>query len=149
MLNHITIMGRLCANPETRYTASNVPVTSFSIACDRDFSGKDGDRLTDFFDCVAWRGCGEFIGRNFKRGSMIALSGRLQTREWQDKDGNKRKSTEVLVENAYFGDSKRKGDSERKDDGERGEYRGVDVSGADFEQPDFSDLEDADGELPF
>lgn len=143
MLNHITIMGRLCANPETRYTPSEVPVTSFSIACDRDFNGRDGEKQTDFFDVVAWRGVGEFIARNFKKGSMIALSGRLQTRDWMDKEGNKRKFTEIVVENAYFGEAKRRDDSGEK--AERYDYRGVSVSGADF-----GDLEDADGgELPF
>lgn len=139
MLNHITIMGRLCANPETRYTTSEVPVTSFSIACDRDFNGRDGEKQTDFIDCVAWRGVGEFIARNFKKGSMIAISGRLQTREWMDKEGNKRKTTEIVVENAYFGEAKRRDDSGEK--AERSEYRGVSVSGADFE--------DADGDLPW
>lgn len=142
MLNSVQIMGRITRDPETRYTPSEVPVTSFSIACDRDFNGRDGEKQTDFFDVVAWRGVGEFIARNFKKGSMIALSGRLQTREWTDRDGNKRKTTEIVVENAYFGEAKRRDDSGEKAD--RGDYRGVNVSGADF-----GGLKDADGELPF
>lgn len=139
MLNSVQIMGRMTRDPETRYTPSEVPVTSFSIACDRDFSGRDGEKQTDFFDVVAWRGVGEFIARNFKKGSMIAISGRLQTRDWIDRDGNKRKATEIVVENAYFGEAKRRDDSGEK--AERNDYRGVSVSGADFE--------DADGDLPW
>lgn len=110
MLNHITIMGRLTRDPECRRTGSGTPVTSFTIACDRDFSGKDGgQKETDFIDCVAWRNTAEFIHSYFSKGRMAVVSGRLQIRTWKDKDGNNRKTAEVVVENCYFGDSKPEG----------------------------------------
>jgi single-strand DNA-binding protein len=104
MLNQITIMGRLTREPELRRTGSGVAVASFTIACDRDF-GKD-DKETDFIECVAWRQTGEFVSKYFKKGSMAVVSGRLQIRSWTDKDGNKRKTAEVVADNVYFGDSK-------------------------------------------
>lgn len=107
MLNHITIMGRLTRDPELRYTNSKIPVASFTLACDRDFSGKDGgDKITDFVDCVAWRGTAEFVSKYFRKGSMAVVSGRLQFRDWTDRDGNKRRNAEVLAEQVYFGESK-------------------------------------------
>ena len=126
MLNTITIMGRLTRDPELRYTQSNTPVASFTLAVDRDF----GEKQTDFIDCVAWRGTGEFVDRYFSKGSMAIVSGRLQIREWTDNNGSKRRSAEVVAEHVYFGESKRREAS-------------VDISAADFE-----DLDD-DGELPF
>ena len=108
MLNHITIMGRLTREPEFRRTGSGIAVASFTVAVDRDFGGKDGgERETDFIDCVAWRQTGEFVSKYFKKGSMIAVSGRLQIRNWNDKDGNKRKSAEVVADNCYFAEPKR------------------------------------------
>lgn len=108
MLNHITIMGRLTRDPELRRTGSGVAVASFTVAVDRDFSGKDGgENETDFIDCVAWRGTGEFVSKYFNKGSMAVVSGRLQIRAWTDKDGNKRRTAEVVADNVYFGDSKR------------------------------------------
>ena len=108
MLNQITIMGRLTRDPELRYTQSQIPVASFSVAVDRDYSPKDGgERQTDFIDCVAWRSTGEFVNKYFQKGSMIIVSGRLQIRPWQDKDGNKRRSAEVVADNVYFGESRR------------------------------------------
>lgn len=107
MLNHIVIMGRLVADPELRTTTSNIKVASLRIACDRDSYGKDKERVADFIDCVAWRGTGEFICRNFHKGDMIVVSGRLQIRPWEDKNGNKRYSTEIIVGDVYFGGSKR------------------------------------------
>ncbi len=108
MLNHITIMGRLTRDPELRRTGSGVAVTSFTVACDRDYSAKDAEkRETDFIDCVAWRQTGEFVSKYFAKGNMIVVSGRLQIREWTDKEGNKRRTAEILVDNAYFGESKR------------------------------------------
>lgn len=131
MLNTITIMGRLTRDPELRYTQSNTPVASFTLAVDRDFSGRDGgDKQTDFIDCVAWRGTGEFVDRYFSKGSMAIVSGRLQIRSWTDDNGNKRRNAEVVGEHVYFGESKRREAS-------------ADISAADFE-----DLDD-DGELPF
>ena len=112
MLNHITIMGRLTRDPELRRTGSGVAVTSFTLAVDRDFSPRDGgERETDFIDCVAWRQTGEFVSKYFAKGRMAVVSGRLQIRSWNDKDGNKRRTAEVVADNCYFGDSKRDGDS--------------------------------------
>ncbi len=112
MLNHITIMGRLVRDPELRRTGSGVAVASFSVAVDRDFGGRDGgERETDFIDCVAWRQTGEFVSKYFTKGRMIVVSGRLQIRNWTDKEGNKRRTAEVVADNCYFGDSKRDGDS--------------------------------------
>ena len=110
MLNHIVLMGRLTRDPELRYTGSNIPVASFTVAVDRDF-GKGEERATDFINVVAWRQTGEFVSKYFTKGSMIVVSGRLQMRDWTDRDGNKRTTAEVIVDNAYFGDSKRDGDS--------------------------------------
>lgn len=108
MLNHIVIMGRLTRDPELRRTGSGIAVTSFSLAVDRDFAPKDGgERETDFIDCVAWRQTGEFVSKYFTKGRMAVVSGRLQIRNWTDKDGNKRRSAEVIADNVYFGDSKR------------------------------------------
>ena len=108
MLNHITIMGRLTRDPELRRTNSGTPVASFTVAVDRDFSGKDGgEKETDFIDCVAWRGTAEFVDKYFKKGRMIVVSGRLQIRGWTDKEGNKRRSAEIVADNVYFGDSKK------------------------------------------
>ena len=107
MLNHITLLGRLTRDPELRRTQSGTAVASFTIAVDRDFAPKDGgERETDFIDCVAWRSTGEFVSKYFQKGSVIAVSGRLQIRNWTDKDGNKRRTAEVNVENAYFAGSK-------------------------------------------
>lgn len=112
MLNHIVIMGRLTRDPELRRTGTGVAVASFRVAVDRDFVSKDGgERKADFIDCVAWRQTGEFISKYFTKGRMIIVDGRLEMRDWTDKDGNKRTSAEIVVANAYFGDSKRDGDS--------------------------------------
>ena len=112
MLNHITIMGRLVRDPELRRTGSGIAVASFTVAVDRDFGGRDGgEKETDFIDCVAWRQTGEFVSKYFTKGRMIVVSGRLQIRSWTDKDGNKRRTAEVVADNVYFGDSKRDNDS--------------------------------------
>lgn len=133
MLNHITIMGRLTRDPELRYTQSQTSVASFTLAVDRDFANRDGgERQTDFIDVVAWRGTGGFVSKYLTKGSMAVVSGRLQIRDWTDRDGNKRRSAEVVADNVYFGESK------RREDG--GSYGG----GASA----FSELED-DGDLPF
>ena len=111
MLNHITIMGRLTRDPELRRTGSGIAVASFTVAVDRDFGGRDGgEKETDFIDCVAWRQTGEFVSKYFTKGRMIVVSGRLQIRSWTDKDGNKRRTAEVVADNCYFGDSKRDSD---------------------------------------
>lgn len=111
MLNHITIMGRLTKDPELRRTQSGTAVTSFTIACDRDFGEK---KETDFIDCTAWRQTGEFVSKYFSKGRMIVLSGRLQIRKWTDMDGNKRSAAEIVAENVYFGDSQK--DAKKNDD---------------------------------
>ena len=106
MLNHITLMGRMVRDPELRSTQSGTPVCSFTLACDRDFKTKDsGEKETDFIDCVAWRSTAEFVSKYFTKGRMMAVTGRLQIRDWVDKEKNKRRSAEILVDNAYFGDS--------------------------------------------
>ena len=108
MLNHIVIMGRLTRDPELRRTGSGIAVASFTVAVDRDFGGRDGgEKETDFIDCVAWRQTGEFVSKYFTKGRMIVVSGRLQIRSWTDKDGNKRRTAEVVADNCYFGESKR------------------------------------------
>lgn len=107
MLNKITIMGRLTANPELRRTGTGVAVASFTIACDRDFSDKQsGEKETDFIECVAWKNTAEFVSKYFSKGRMAVVSGRLQIRPWTDKDGNKRRTAEIVADSVYFGDSK-------------------------------------------
>lgn len=109
MLNHITIMGRLVREPELRRTGSGIAVASFTVAVDRDFGGKDGgEKETDFIDCVAWRQNGEFVQKHFGKGDMIVVAGRLQIRQWEDREGNKRRTAEVVAESCYFGGSRKK-----------------------------------------
>ena len=108
MLNQIIIMGRLTRDPELRRTGSGIAVAAFTLAVDRDFGSRDGgEKETDFIDCVAWRQTGEFVSRYFSKGRMAVVQGRLQNRVWTDKDGNKRRSSEVIAENVCFGDSKK------------------------------------------
>ena len=108
MLNHITIQGRLTRDPELRRTGSGVAVASFTVAVDRDFTSKEsGEKETDFIDCVAWRQTGEFVSKYFEKGSMVVVSGRLQIRGWTDKDGNKRRTAEIVADNVYFGEAKK------------------------------------------
>ena len=115
MLNHITLMGRLTSDPELRYTQTGTPVASFTLAVDRDFSSRDGgDRQTDFIDIVAWRGTAEFAAKWFTKGMQVAVSGKIQTRTWEDKAGQKRKNVEVVADEVFFADSKR-GDAPARD----------------------------------
>ena len=153
MLNHIVIMGRLTRDPELRTTQSGVSLTSFTVAVDRDFGGRDGgERQTDFIDCVAWRSTGEFVSKYFHKGSMIVVSGRLQSRKWQDRDGNNRTSWEINADNVYFGESRRDGDSGR-DSYSGGTYSNSYDSGRSSAPAPasntFVELDDGDGELPF
>lgn len=104
MLNIITVMGRLCADPELRRTQSGKAVTSFTIACERDF--KTDDKKVDYLDCVCWNSTAEFVSKYFGKGRMIAVSGKLQMRDWTDKEGNKRRNAEIIADNVYFADSK-------------------------------------------
>ena len=157
MLNHITIMGRLTRDPELRRTGSGVAVASFTVAVDRDFGGRDGgEKETDFIDCVAWRQTGEFVSKYFTKGRMIVVSGRLQIRSWTDKDGNKRRTAEVVADNCYFGDSKRDGDSGSAFGGNNfanaySAPAGFGGYSAPAGNPasDFAMLEDDDAQLPF
>ncbi|MDD7260785.1 MAG: single-stranded DNA-binding protein [Eubacteriales bacterium] len=167
MLNHITIMGRLVRDPELRRTGSGIAVTSFTVAVDRDFGGRDGgEKETDFIDCVAWRQTGEFVSKYFTKGSMIVVSGRLQIRNWNDKDGNKRRSAEVVADNVYFGESKRSSDAGSAYGGSTGSsygnyapnnggYNAPAPSYGGYSAPasapasDFAMLEDDDAQLPF
>ena len=170
MLNHIVIMGRLVRDPELRRTGTGVAVASFRVAVDRDFAPKDGgERKADFIDCVAWRQTGEFISKYFTKGRMIIVDGRLEMRDWTDKDGNKRTSAEIVVANAYFGDSKRDGDSGNSSYGgnayggnnsygSAGNYGSASApapSYGGYSAPasapasDFAMLEDDDAQLPF
>lgn len=106
MLNHITLMGRLTRDPELRHTQSGLPVCSFSIACQRDFKSADGERAVDYIDIVAWRSTAEFVSKYFSKGRMAVVDGRLQLRDWTDRDGNNRRSAEVIADSVNFGDSR-------------------------------------------
>ena len=166
MLNHIVLMGRLTRDPELRRTGSGVAVASFTLAVDRDFGGnrETGERETDFIDIVAWRSTAEFVSKCFSKGRMAVVSGRLQIRNWNDKDGNKRRSAEVVADNVYFGDSRRDSQPGGYDQGygqpaynQQPTYGGQSYGG--YSQPaaapapapasDFAMLEDDDSELPF
>ena len=163
MLNHITIMGRLTRDPELRRTGSGVAVASFTVAVDRDFGGRDGgEKETDFIDCVAWRQTGEFVSKYFTKGSMIVVSGRLQIRGWTDKDGNKRRTAEVVADNVYFGESRRNSEGGNAYGGNT--YGGNSYGGNSYNAPapsyggysapaapasDFAMLDDDDAQLPF
>ena len=177
MLNHIVIMGRLTRDPELRRTGSGLPVASFSVAVDRDFGkNENGEKETDFIDCVAWRNTAEYVSKYFTKGRMIVVSGRLQIRSWTDKDGNKRRTAEVVADNCYFGDSKRDAEGGsfggntyggnsyggNSYGGNQGGYNGGNSYGQQptggfggYAQPasapasDFAMLEDDDAQLPF
>ena len=164
MLNHIVLMGRLTRDPELRRTGTGIAVASFSIAVDRDFGSKEtGEKETDFIDIVAWRNTAEFVSKYFTKGRMAVVSGRLQIRNWNDKDGNKRRSAEVVADNVYFGDSKR--DSESGGSYASGSSYGGNnyAAGSSYSAPaapsyaapasapasDFAMLDDNDAQLPF
>ena len=154
MLNHITIMRRLTRDPELRRTGSGVAVASFTLAVDRDFGKNDnGERETDFIDCVAWRQTGEFVSKYFTKGRMAVVSGRLQIRSWTDKDGNKRRTAEVVADNVYFGDSRKEESGNAFNSGfsygsapapAYGTYSAPSVPASDFAM-----LSDDDAQLPF
>ena len=131
MLNNVIIMGRLTRDPELRRTQGGTAVTSFTMAVDRDFKSQSGEKETDFIDVVAWRNTGEFAAKYLAKGRMAAVEGRIQVRDWQDKDGNRRKSVEVVADNVYFADSKRDSKPQESRDDQA-----------------FDEIED-DGDLPF
>ncbi|MDE7054381.1 MAG: single-stranded DNA-binding protein [Oscillospiraceae bacterium] len=169
MLNRIIIMGRLARDPELRHTQSGSPVASFTLAVDRDFKDKQtGEKVTDWIDVVAWRQTGEFVSRYFTKGRMAVVEGRLQIRDWTDREGNKRRSAEVVADNVYFGDSKKDGDGGYQQGGypQGGSYQQSGYSGgysggyggppnqgppgypaSDYNG--FQEAEEDDGDLPF
>ena len=161
MLNHITIMGRMTRDPEMRRTGSGVAVTSFCLAVDRDFAPKDGgERETDFIDCNAWRNTAEFVSKYFQKGSTAIVSGRLQIRNYTDKDGVKRRAAEVVAENVYFGDSKKSSEgnpttrTQNFSQTSNNPYAETEAMLAKYsaqgaQQSEFAMLEDDDGQLPF
>ena len=138
MLNEIVLMGRLTRDPELRRTDSGVAVASFAIAVDSDYKDKEGNRKTIFVECVAWRQTGEFVSKYFSKGRMAVVKGKLDIREWTDKEGNKRRTAEIVAENIYFGDSKK-------------EDSGSDYAAPAYQQPggDLEPIEDDDSQLPF
>lgn len=131
MLNKVFIQGRLVSDPELRHTENGVAVVSFRLAVDRDFKGKDGEKKADFFNVVAWRGTGEFVSRYFSKGRMAVVDGKLQVRDYTDKEGNKRYATDVVADNVYFGDSKR------------------DQKEPEYTEQKFDDITEDSGDLPF
>ena len=154
MLNRIILMGRLTRDPELRRTGSGTAVTSFSLAVDRDFKSQSGEKETDFIDIVAWRNTAEFVSKYFTKGRMAVVEGRLQIRDWTDKDGGKRRSAEVVADNVYFGDSKRDAESAGPySGGYSAPSGGRSPAPSGFGAPDmgdqFAELSDDDGELPF
>ena len=148
MLNKIFIMGRLTRDPELRRTQSGTAVTSFSLAVDRDFKSQSGEKETDFIDVVAWRSTAEFVAKYFTKGRMAVVEGRLQIRDWKDKDGNNRRTAEIIAENVYFGDSK----SENKGAAAPAAYAYGAPDGYGYGAPaggGFQEVNDDDGDLPF
>ena len=160
VLNKIFLQGRLVADPELRHTQQGTPVASFRIAVDRDYKNQSGNRETDFINIVAWRGTGEFVSRYFTKGRMAIVEGRLQMREYTDRDGNRRVAAEVVASNIYFGDSRR--DSQPAAQGGYDPY-GAPAAPSSYAPPanygapssgapasnGFAELSDDDGELPF
>ncbi len=156
MLNKIFIMGRLTRDPELRRTQSGTPVTSFSLAVDRDYKSQSGEKETDFIDVVAWRSTAEFVSKYFTKGRMAVVEGRLQIRAWQDKDGNNRRSAEVVADNVYFGDSRRDGDggSGGYANNSYGGNGGYSAPAGGYAAPvggasGFAEIDEEDGDLPF
>jgi len=160
MLNKAILMGRLTRDPEIRYTQSNTPVTSFTVAIDRSFKSRDGERETDFINCVAWRTTAEFVSKYFTKGKMIVVVGSIQTRKYNDKDGNSRNAVEVVADEVMFGESKRDGDSGGSYGGQGGgryapparegsQMGGYDAPSSQLPAGDFADIGDDDDELPF
>ena len=160
-LNHIVLHGRLTRDPELRRTGSGVAVASFCLAVDRDFAPKDGgERETDFIDCNAWRSTAEFVSKYFQKGSMAIVSGRLQIRNYTDKDGNKRRSAEVVADSVYFGDSKKSSEGNSSyqpqnfSQASQNPYAETEAMIAKYtaqgaQQSEFAMLEDDDANLPF
>ena len=151
MLNRIILMGRLTRDPELRQTQPGTAVASFSLAVDRDFADKStGQRATDFVDIVAWRNTAEFVSKYFSKGRTAVVSGRLQIRNWEDKDGNKRKTAEIVAESVYFGDSKRDGQNASSAAPASSEFKPLpSTTPVPFSAPDMPQMEIDGGDLPF
>lgn len=130
MLNHIVLMGRLCADPELRRTNSGTPVTSFTLAVDRDFKSQSGEKEADFVPVIAWRNTAEFVSKYFTKGRMAVVDGRLQMRNWTDNNGNKRTTAEVVADHVYFGDARREDSRSQA-------------------EPEYAEIREEDGDLPF
>ena len=141
MLNKIIIMGRLTRDPELRRTGSGTAVTSFPLACDRDFKSQSGDKETDFIEVVAWKNTAEFVSKYFSKGRMAVVEGRLQIRDWTDKAGNKRTTAEVVADNVYFADSKRSESNENQKEN----FNALSGRLSD----DFVPISEEGGEIPF
>jgi len=153
-MNQIVIMGRLTRDPELRHTPNGVPVASFSLAVDRPFVPKDGgEKQTDFIDVVAWRSTAEFVSKYFVKGQMAAVTGRLQIRDWTDKDNNKRRSAEVVADNIYFTESKKSREASFGPVDTKDNYADRHISDGGYSTPvessDFTELAMDDGDLPF
>ena len=150
MLNKIFLMGRLTRDPELRHTQTGTAVASFTLAVDRDFKDRStGERGTDFINVVAWRQTGEFVSRYFTKGRMAVVEGRLQMRDWTDKDGNKRTAAEVVADNVYFGDSKKESEPGCNSGNNSAAAPAPSGYGAPNGADQFAELSDDDGELPF
>ena len=141
MLNKIIIMGRFTHDPELRRTGSGTAVTSFSLACDRDFKSQSGEKETDFIEVVAWKNAAEFVSKYFSKGRMAVVEGRLQIRDWTGKDGNKRVTAEIVADNVYFADSKRS----ESNDNQKENFNALSGRLSD----DFAPISEEDGEIPF
>ena len=141
MLNKVVVMGRFTKDPELRRTGSGTAVTSFSLACDRDFKSQSGDKETDFIEVVAWKNTAEFVSKYFSKGRMAVVEGRLQIRDWTDKAGNKRTTAEVVADNVYFADSKRS----ESNDNQKENFNALSGRLSD----DFVPISEEDGEIPF
>ena len=140
MLNRVIIQGRLCSDVELRRTNNGTAVASVTLAVDRDFKSQDGSRETDFISVVAWRSTAEFAAKYFTKGRIAVVEGKLQIRDWTDKDGNKRRNSEVIADNLYFGDSR----SDNASGGHQAAKAPVNV-----DAEDFAEVEDDDSDLPF
>ena len=141
MLNKVVIMGRFTKDPELRRTGSGTAVTSFSLACDRDFKSQSGEKDTDFIEVVAWKNTAEFVSKYFSKGRMAVVEGRLQIRDWTDKAGNKRTTAEVVADNVYFADSKRS----ESNDNQKENFNALSGRLSD----DFVPISEEDGDIPF
>lgn len=143
MYNHIGLQGRLTADPELRRTASGIAITSFTLASDTGRKTKDGAKITNFIDCVAWRNTAEFACKYLTKGRLVVVDGEITSRSYEDKDGNRRKAVEITVNSIHFCDSKKDGQNAG------GQSRGDDFADYSGGADDFAELSDADGDLPF